>query len=215
IPRAVAPTPTPPAPTPTPTPPPIVAPAEIPVGVPSTPKVEGPTRGPLITGRGDARGVQPGYTEPRIWIEPQVVTAPPLVGDAKLDSAVSSIITAFRDSMAANTYEPNKFEKGDWTYTTKDGRKYGIDKQFIRLGKVAIPTALLGLLPMNQQGNPTAYDHQKRLDMARMEILAQAQQAMNEEEFRRAVKQIRERKERERKEAEKKKKAEVKVISEG
>jgi hypothetical protein len=160
------------------------------------------------------QGVQPAYTEPRIWLEPQPVTAPALTGDAKLDSAVSALIFAFRDSVATNTYAPNKFERGDWTYTTKDGKKYGMDGQFIRLGKVSIPTALLGLLPMNQvQGNPIAYDRQRRLDAMRVEILAQAQQAMNEEEFRRAVKQIRERKERERREAEKKKKAEVKVIS--
>jgi hypothetical protein len=177
--------------------------------------VDGPTSGPLITGRGAVRGVQPGYTEPRIWIEPQVVTAQALEGEAKLDSAVTSLIAAHRDSMARNTYEPNKFERGDWTYTTRDGKKFGIDKQFIRLGPVSIPTALLGFLPLNQvQGNPMEYDRQRRLDMVRSEILAQAQQAMNEEEFRRAVKQIRDRKERERKEAEKKKKVEVKVISE-
>jgi hypothetical protein len=144
-----------------------------------------------------------------------VVTAPALEGDAKLDSAVSSLIATFNDSMVRNTYQPNKFERGDWTYTTKDGKKYGIDGQFIRLGRVSIPTALLGLLPMNQvQGNPTAIDRQRRLDAMRVEILAQAQQAMNEEEFRRAVKQIRDRKERERREADKKKKKEeVKVIS--
>lgn len=195
----------------------IVAPTEVPTGIPAAPaapRVEGPTSGPLVTGRGPVQGVQPAYTEPRIWLEPQPVTAPALTGDAKLDSAVSALIFAFRDSVATNTYAPNKFERGDWTYTTKDGKKYGMDGQFIRLGKVSIPTALLGLLPMNQvQGNPIAYDRQRRLDAMRVEILAQAQQAMNEEEFRRAVKQIRERKERERREAEKKKKAEVKVIS--
>ncbi|MCC6318606.1 MAG: hypothetical protein IT361_13070 [Gemmatimonadaceae bacterium] len=194
----------------------VAAPAEVPSAIPpasTAPRVLGPTSGPLITGQGPVRGVQPGYTEPRIWVESPAVTAAPLVGDAKLDSAVSALILAYRDSVAENTYQPNKFERGDWTYTTKDGKKYGVDQQFIRLGKVSIPTALLGLLPMNQQGNPIAYDRQRRLDAMRVEIIAQAQQAMNEEEFRRAVRQIRERKERERKEAEKKKKTEVKVIS--
>ena len=211
-PPPVAPQPTTPAPPPAP----VVAPPAVPTGVPAAPtapRVVGPTSGPLVTGRGPAQGVQPAFTEPRIWLEPHVVTAPALTGDAKLDSAVNALIFAFRDSMAANTYEPNKFERGDWTYTAKDGKKYGIDGQFIRLGRVSIPTALLGLLPMNQQANPIQYERQRRLDAMRVEILAQAQQAMNEEEFRRAVKQIRERKERERKEAEKKKKAEVKVIS--
>lgn len=200
---------------------PVVAPTEVPTGVPAAPSGPpaslGPATGPLASGRGPAQGVQPGYTEPRIWIEPPLVVAPALEGDAKLDSAVAARIFAFRDSVAANTYQPNKFERGDWTHTTKDGKKYGIDQQFIRLGKVSIPTALLGLLPLNQvQGNPIALDRERRLAAMRTEILAQAQMAMNEEEFRRAVKQIRERKERERKEAEKKKKKEeVKVISEG
>lgn len=200
---------------------PIVAPSEVPSGVPSAPvgppAPTGPATGPLASGRGPAQGVQPGYTEPRIWIEAPIVSAPALEGDVKLDSAVAATILAFRDSMAANTYQPNKFERSDWTYTTKDGKKYGIDPQFIRLGKVSIPTALLGLLPLNQvQANPIALDRERRLAAMRTEILAQAQMAMNEEEFRRAVKQIRDRKERERKELEKKKKKEeVKVISDG
>jgi hypothetical protein len=201
-----------------PAPPPVTvaAPTAVPTALPPVPsasRVLGPTSGPLITGTGPAKGVQPSYTEPRIWIESPAIVAAALEGEAKLDSAVTALIYRYRDSVANNTYQPNKFEKGDWTYTTKDGKKYGIDQQFIRLGKVSIPTALLGLLPMNQQGNPIAYDRQKRLDAMRVEIIAQAQQAMNEEEFRRAVKQIRERKEREKREADKKKKAEVKVIS--
>ena len=54
----------------------------------------------------------------------------------------------------ANTYSPNKFERGDWT-VGKDGQKYGIDQQYIRLGRFQIPTALLALLPINQHaGEP-------------------------------------------------------------
>lgn len=138
--------------------------------------------------------------------------APALTGDAKLDSAITARVLAYRDSVATYMVEPNKFERGDWT-VGKDGNKYGIDKQFIRLGKFSIPTALLGLLPMNQQGNPVAYEREKRLEIMRTEILAQAAQAMNEEDFRRAVKAIRERREKERKALEKKKKEEAKVIS--
>ena len=214
----VRPAPAPPPAAVVPAPPPVTVapPTQVPTVLPPVStgsRVLGPTSGPLITGIGPAKGVQPAYTEPRIWIESPAIAAAALEGEAKLDSAVTALIYKYRDSVSANTYQPNKFEKGDWTYTTKDGKKYGIDQQFIRLGKVSIPTALLGLLPMNQQGNPIAYDRQKRLDAMRVEILAQAQQAMNEEEFRRAVKQIRDRKEREKREADKKKKAEVKVIS--
>ncbi len=198
---------------PAPTPAPLVPPAEVPSTLPPVPKgTEGPVSGPLASGRGPVKGVQPGYTEPRIWIQPEVVTPPALTGDAKLDSAINARVMAYRDSVATYAIQPNKFERGDWT-VGKDGNKYGIDKQFIRLGKFSIPTALLGLLPMNQQGNPIAYEREKRLAMMRNEILAQASQAMNEEEFRRAVKAIRERKEKERKELEKKKKDAARVIS--
>jgi hypothetical protein len=175
----------------------------------------GPASGPLASGRGPLRGIQPGFTEPRIWVESPVIVSPALTGDAKLDSAVAANIMAFNDSMAANTYAPNKYERGDWTYTTKDGKKYGVDQQFIRLGKFSIPTALLGLLPMNQvQGNPTAYERDRRLAAMRVDIMEHAQMAMNEEDFRRAVKAIRDRKEKERKAAlDKKKKEPAKVIS--
>ncbi len=196
-----------------PPPSPLVTPTEVPTGVPAAPT--GPATGPLASGRGPVRGVQPGYSEPRVWIQGEPVTAPPLTGDAKMDSAVAARVYAFSDSVNATTYRPNTYEQGDWTYTTKDGKKYGIDQKFIRLGRVSIPTALLGLLPLNQmQGNPIAYERERRLAMMRAEILEHAQMAMNEEEFRQAVKQIRDRKERERKEAEKKKATATKVISE-
>ncbi len=195
--------------------PPPVAPTLVPEGIapPSAINTTGPVTGPIASGRGEVRGVQPGFTEPRIWIENGAVMAPPLTGDAKLDSAVAALIFAFRDSVAANTMEPNKFEKGDWTYTAPGGAKFGIDKQFIRLGKVSIPTALLGLLPMNYQSNPNVMERDRRLSAMRVEIIENAQRAMNEEEFRAAVKAIRARKDKERKEADKKNTP--KVVSEG
>jgi len=119
-----------------------------------------------------------------------------------MDSVVASAIEFARDSIAANTYNPNKFERGDWTYE-KNGKKYGMDKQYIRLGKVSIPNVLLGLLPLNMQGNPVAADRDRAMASLRAEILVQSQRAMNEEEFRKAVKSLRERKERERQQQEK------------
>jgi hypothetical protein len=100
--------------------------------------------------------------------------------------------------VSANAYSPNKFERGDWT-VEKNGKKYGIDKQYIRLGKFSIPTALLALLPFNAQMNPTVSDRNRQQMAMRMDIMEHAQMSLNEEEFRRAVKAIRERKEREHK----------------
>jgi hypothetical protein len=106
------------------------------------------------------------------------------------------MITKYQDSVSANAYSPNKFERGDWT-VEKNGKKYGIDKQYIRLGKVAIPNVLLGLLPLNMQGNPTAMERDRALASLHDEIVYQQQRALNEEQFRKAVKELRERKERE------------------
>jgi len=102
------------------------------------------------------------------------------------------------DSVAATAYSPNKFERGDWTFE-KNGQKYGIDQQFIRLGRFQIPTALLALLPLNRmQANPIAMERDRNAAYMRADIMYHAQAAMNEEQFRKAVLAIRDRKERER-----------------
>jgi hypothetical protein len=206
----------------TPTPP-LVAPTTIPSEIPPVPAARpgreslGPAGGPLASGRGPVRGLQPGYVDPRLWVDAPIIVPAPKSDDERLDSAVVTSIRTFADSVAANTYSPNKYERGDWTYTTKGGDKYGIDGRYIRLGKFSIPTALLGLLPLNRMGgNPVAYEREKRLDAIRLDIMEHATAAMNEEEFRKAVKAIRERKDRERKaEQAKDKKAEPKTISDG
>ncbi len=199
---------------------PLVAPKEVPATIPP-PAAAGfdvnvgtPAGGPLASGRGAVKGLQPGYVDPRLWPEAPALIYAPKTAEERLDSAVVTSIMRYRDSVLANTYTPNKYERGDWTYKTKDGKRYGIDQQYIRLGKFSIPTALLGLLPMNQmQGNPIENDRQARLAAMRVDIMRGAQAAMNEEEFRQAVKKIRARKDKERKEAEARKKTESKTIS--
>jgi hypothetical protein len=174
-----------------------------------------PATGPLASGRGAVKGLQPGYVDPRLWPAAPRLEYAPKTDEQRLDSAVASSVMRYRDSVAALAYSPNKFERGDWTYETKDGKRYGIDQQFIRLGKFSIPTALLGLLPLNQvQGNPIENDRQARLAAMRADIMRGAQAAMNEEEFRQAVKKIRARRDKERADAEAKKKTETKTISE-
>ncbi len=199
---------------------PLVAPTQVPAGVPAPGagfdvNVGTPATGPLASGRGAVKGLQPGYVDPRLWPAAPRLEYAPKTDEQRLDSAVTTSILRYRDSLAAVAYAPNKFERGDWTYETKDGKKFGIDQQFIRLGKFSIPTALLGLLPLNQvQGNPIENDRQARLAAMRADIMRGAQAAMNEEEFRQAVKKIRARKDKERAEADAKKKTEAKPISE-
>lgn len=191
-----------------PPPKPLIAPTVVPTTLPPiTPAPRAPTTGeepgtgPLVGGGGPTKGIRPSFSDPRLWNAPDApLVAAPKSSKQRLDSVIVAEIGKYRDSMTANTYEPNKFEKGDWT-TNGPGGKWGIDKQAIRLGKVSIPTVLLGLLPLNVTQNPTTYEREKSLATMRADIQYHAQSAMTEDEFRKAVKRIRERKERERKEA--------------
>lgn len=202
--RATSPAPAPANPAPASVP--LVAPTQIPreLPPPST-RSENPTStgvtGPLRGGTGSARGVQPNYDDPRVWAgDPEFIYAPK-TDTERLDSALYATLRRHIDSLAANAYTPNKFERGDWTFG-KEGSKWGVDQQFIRLGKLSIPTALLALLPLNQlQGNPIAMERARNAAYMRDDILFHAQAAMNEEQFRKAVKAIRDRKERERRQA--------------
>ena len=191
------------------TPRPIVAPTEVPSTLPPvTPAAPPPApaedeaNGPLIGRGGATRGIRPSYSDPRIWVPPAPVVSAPKSAHERMDSVVTADIEHARDSAAAVAYSPNKFERGDWT-VEKNGKKYGIDNQYIRLGKVSIPNVLLGLLPLNMQGNPIAAQRDRATESLRQEILYQSQRAMNEEQFRKAVKELRERKEREHQQQEK------------
>jgi hypothetical protein len=73
-----------------------------------------------------------------------------------------------------------------------------MDSRAIRLGPFSIPTALLAMLPLNLQGNPTAYERNRSYAAMNQDINWHAQQAINEADFMKAVRSIRERKERER-----------------
>ena len=187
---------------------PIVAPTEVPSTLPPItpaappPATEEEANGPLIGRGGATRGIRPSYSDPRIWVPPAPVVSAPKSAHERMDSVVTADIEHARDSAAAVAYSPNKFERGDWT-VEKNGKKYGIDNQYIRLGKVSIPNVLLGFLPLNTQGNPIAAERDRATASLRAEILYQSQRAMNEEQFRKAVKELRERKEREHQQQEK------------
>ncbi len=184
----------------------LVAPTTIPTTIPPVSEareaVSEPESGsgPLVGTGGPARGIRPTYTDPRVWAAPGDIIYAPKSAKEKLDSAIASIISPFNDSIAAAS---GGRKPGDWTFE-KGGRKYGIDPQFIRLGKVSIPTAILALLPINTTGNPTSNDRNKLQNQLRADIYWNAERAMNEADFKKAVKSIRVRKERERAEAEKK-----------
>ncbi len=167
--------------------------------------------GPLVGGGGDTRGVRPSYSDPRLWVPSSPALTAPLAAPARLDSAMAPLYRELADSMrrAAGGRDPD-----DWTFQI-GGQKYGIDKKFIRLGPVSIPTPLLALLPLNQAANPAAVERDRRLSSMRAEILQQSARAARDADFRSAVKALRERKEKERADAKKADLPPAKIVPEG
>jgi hypothetical protein len=181
---------------------PLVAPTEVPSELPpEPPKSSAPAApvesgtGPVIGGGGPTRGVTPAFIDPRLWAPTDPAPVRPRTQTERLDSAIASRVHHLEDSLRA--IGPQRAD-GDWSWTGKDGKKYGIDQKYIHLGNFSIPTALLALLPLNVQGNPTTYDNAKRVGMMRAEILDQSARAARDEEFNQAVKELRDRKQKER-----------------
>lgn len=210
--RPTAPSP-PRATTPPPEAVPLPVPREIPIGIPEVSRRDsvnlGPTRGPAVGGQGIAKGVQPTYADQRVWDSSSELIPAPKTDEQRMDSAVAARIKAHNDSVGANTYVPNKFERGDWTVDGPGG-KWGIDppggQQYIHFGKFKIPAALLALIPINAAPGAAQRELQQNpaLALHRAEIPYQAERAITHAEFNKAVKQLRERKDRERREKQEK-----------
>jgi len=176
---------------------PLVAPTTIPTAVPPAPASTEPAsgEGPVVGAGGAGEGVTPSYGDPRVWAPTGPIYYSPKSQAERLDSAIQVRVFAHNDSMAM--YNSGK-RPGDWTFE-KNGEKYGMDQQKIYLGKLALPTALLALLPLNVQGNPARYQNDRMKESQRQEIYVNAQRAMDNDEFKIAVKEIRQRKDREHK----------------
>ena len=146
-------------------------------------------------GGGIATGVMPRQPDSRIALSTEPVARIPRTVSETVDSIVNVAIGIYNDSMAivAGQRKP-----GDWTVKGKDGQVWGWDQAGIRLGKFTIPNALLALLPLN--GGGASPIEQRSLAYIRRDIMENAQRSISEDEFRAAVKRIRERKERERRE---------------
>jgi hypothetical protein len=127
---------------------------------------------------------------------------PTLKSQAELaDSAVKAAFGIYYDSAKYAADHPGR-QPGDWTHTTADGQKWGWDPQGIRLGKFTIPNAVLAALPLKVGSGMSPVDARNQAWM-RSDIMLHAQQSISEDEFRDAVRRIRERKEKERREKEK------------
>lgn len=150
-------------------------------------------------GRGQAGrllALTPHTGDPRLWVRPMII---PEGGGRPitLDSAVRTRLLAMADSLERHpASDPNR--PPSWTFQ-RDGKTYGLDAQGMHFGSFTIPTMVLALLPM-PQGNIDQSRANAALMLLRADMLRAAARAEAEDDFRRAVRDIRERKDRERRE---------------
>ena len=113
----------------------------------------------------------------------------------RVEQMIAEDFASLRDSAAI---EAAKRRPGDWTFE-RNGRKWGMDEQFIHLGRLSIPTPLLGLLNLGDvQANPIQEQRARAFSGMARESREQGLRMQNEKDFRDVVRDIRERKDRER-----------------
>jgi len=149
-------------------------------------------------GVGDATGIVPGPVDPRLATGGKFFYPAYKTPAERTDSAVKATIYAYNDSVAMAAASQGR-APGDWTFD-HNGKKYGIDGSKIYLGKFWIPSAVLAALPIRSQANPGETSVNRLSSTYRGEILQHAQAQFHDDEFKTAVKRIRERKDRERRE---------------
>ena len=140
-----------------------------------------------------ATGVEPRQPDRRIALETGQLEKTPHTVAQDVDSIVSVVVGIVNDSIAIAN---GQRKPGDWTFKGKDGKTWGWDQSGIRLGKFTIPQALLALLPLNASSPQSPIEARSAAYMHR-DVLENAQRAISEDEFKAAIKRIRERKERE------------------
>jgi hypothetical protein len=186
---------------------PVTTPTELPPVAPpsaSSGAISGTATGTGGAPAGIATGIEPSLPDPRIELRPNTLRLP-LSTAQKNDSAVKAIYMAYREAEIATEESRGRSPK-DWTIE-RNGQKFGLDSQYIYLGKFKVPSAILAALPFNTGGvDGTRIIEGRNADWIRNDIYSHSQ-GMSEDDFRAAIKRIRERKDREKKEAEDEKKA--------
>jgi hypothetical protein len=148
-----------------------------------------------VTGNGLATGIVPQTPDSRIALVPGPIVRVPRTVAEDVDSIMSLAIGIVNDSIA---YYQRLGKTPEWIKKTADGKEWGLTKDYIALGKYKIPTALLALLPLNGSSAMSPIE-QRTANYIRRDVQENGQRSMSEDEFRTAVKRIRERKEKERK----------------
>jgi hypothetical protein len=184
---------------------PIFAPSVTPSALPPIPPVTAPGS---VNGTGNgnggapggiASGIEPALPDPRIELRPNTLRMPLTVAQRN-DSAVKAIFEAYREAEVEAEAHRGR-DPRDWTFE-KGGHKYGMDSSYIYLGKFKLPSAILAALPLNFGGvNGTRIIEGRNAAWIQNDIYTHSQ-GLSEDDFRAAIKRIRERTDREHKEAE-------------
>ncbi|HEX3867935.1 MAG TPA: hypothetical protein VHV78_14330 [Gemmatimonadaceae bacterium] len=184
----------------------LLPPTTIPTAIPPVPPpsvsagaISGTATGSGGAPAGVATGIEPSLPDPRIELHPNTLHVPISIAQRN-DSAVQAIYQAYREAEIASEAARGRNPR-DWTVQHGD-QKYGIDSQYVYLGKFKIPSAILAALPLNFGGvDGHRLIENRNADWIRDDIYTHSQ-GLSEDDFRAAVRRIRERKEREKKEAE-------------
>jgi hypothetical protein len=153
---------------------------------------------PAPTGaRGDA--LRPSYGTGALWVRPLPMSpremAAAVTGKSQqqlADSVVAVIVQGYLDAIAAERANPAN-KPPSWV-TEVGGKKVGLDGQWIYLGPIKLPAALLALLPINMSGNPTQAEMNKRYSAMREDLYYAARRASTLEEFKKNVAELRKQK---------------------
>jgi hypothetical protein len=175
-----------------PTPPARVAPAETAIGAGGSTAASGRDPGLGI-------GIRPGIPDGRLATNPGSVPRAPETEGQRAERALASIYQEYLDSARADMNRAAAQRKpGDWSWGGKDGDKWGWDQNGIHVGGITIPNIVLAALPIPVTGNTEPVNARAR-EFIRNDLKMSAG-LMTEDEFRAAVRRVRERVDRERRE---------------
>jgi hypothetical protein len=149
-----------------------------------------------------ATGVTLASPDARSALDPESVGRLPLSKSQRADSALTAIYGIYLDSVRAAMANPGR-APGDWSWGGKNGDKWGWDQNGIHIGGITIPNAVLAALPLNMGpgGENMNSITNQRTDAYIRNDIAYHSTMMTQDEFKDAVRRIRDRVDREKQEA--------------
>jgi hypothetical protein len=178
---------------------PATVPAAVPVAPATTAIGSGNSTAVASADPGIGVGIRPGIPDGRLATNPSTVPRTPETEGQKAERALAAIYQEYLDSARAGIARDSAMRKpGDWSWGGKDGDKWGWDARGIHVAGVTIPNIVLAALPMNVAPKMSPVDV-RAMDFVRSDIQSHAG-LMSQDEFRAAVRRVRERVDRERRE---------------